>query len=245
MLITPNPGEVAINTALGSFLTAILDSSVEIVQGQDNRVPQPRAPNHVVFTPTRTVRLATNVDSSDDAAFTGSIAGAVLTVSALRVPPIGMVVPGRTLFGTGVLPLTVIGAQLTGTPGGTGTYAITPSQTLGPTALSAGAKTIMMETELVYQIDVHGPLSQNNTQVIHTLMRDSFANEFFDALGIGVSPLHCDDPKQIPFTDAEQQWEDRWVIEALLQANVVLSVPQQYADSVVVNPVSVDATYPP
>lgn len=245
MPIIPNPGEVAINTALGGFLAAILDPSVEVVQGQDNRVPEPQVSNFVVFTPTRTVRLATNVDSSDDAAFTGSMAGAVLTVSALRVPPLGQVVPGRTLFGTGVLPLTVIGAQLSGTPGGVGTYAVTPSQTLGPTALSAGVKSIMMETQVVYQIDVHGTKSQDNAMIIVALMRDSFGTEYFDNLALGVSPLHADDPKQIVFTDAEQQYEDRWILEALLQANIVLSVPQQYADSVVVVPVSVDVAYPP
>lgn len=240
--IVPTPGEVAINTALGAFLANVLDEEVEVVQGQDNRVPQPVKPNHAVFTATRRERLATNVRANADCAFTASISGATMTVTAVDL---GTIVPGRDLFGPGVLAGTKVGIQASGPAGGAGTYAASLPQVLSSRKLAAGVETVMQETKIVIQIDVHGPRSADNAQVITTLMRDSYGTEFFDALGTGVSPLHADDPKQIPFINAEQQYEDRWVIEALLQADIVVSVPQQFADSVEVSVVSVDVTYPP
>jgi hypothetical protein len=84
-------------------------------------------------------------------------------------------------------------------------------------------------------------------QTVSTLMRDAFAVEQFAAQepNYGVVPLLADDPRQRPFINAEQQVEWRWSVEAMLQANQVLSVPQQFADSASVDLVSVDAAYPP
>jgi hypothetical protein len=49
----------------------------------------------------------------------------------------------------------------------------------------------------------------------------------------------------MPFTNAENQSEWRWVLDAELQVNQVISVPQQYADAVTPTLISVDAVYPP
>lgn len=242
MMIVPTPGEVAINAAMRSFLVAVLPAGMPVVQGQQNRAAEPLEADFAVFTPTRRRRLATNVDTAADCKFTGSLAGTTLTVTAVDF---GTIVAGRTIFGVAILADTLVLAQISGAPGGVGTYSVSKAQVLGSGVLAAGAKDVMEETEIAIQIDVHGPNASNNSQVVTTLMRDSFATEFFDDLGTGVSPLHADDPKQIPFVNAEQQYEDRWVIEALLQANVVLSVPQQYADSVVVPVESVEVAFPP
>lgn len=58
-------------------------------------------------------------------AFTGSIAGNVLTVNSVATGPI---VPGTVLSGTGVTAGTTVTSQLTGTQGGVGTYAVSASQ---------------------------------------------------------------------------------------------------------------------
>lgn len=55
------------------------------------------------------------------ASFTGEITTNVLTASALT----GYLTPGDILAGVGVTPGTVLGAQLTGTPGAAGTYTVT------------------------------------------------------------------------------------------------------------------------
>ena len=68
-----------------------------------------------------------NVSSCAVNAFTGSIAGNVLTVSAITT---GGLYPGQTLSGTAVDPNTTVVAQLTGTAGSTGTYTVSISQTV-------------------------------------------------------------------------------------------------------------------
>ena len=90
-------------------------------------------------------------DNSGSLSFTGQIAGtsgnSVLTVSAISS---GTLVVGQTITGTGVINNTSITAQLTGTPGGVGTYQVTAynsigqitAQTVGPiTMTSLGAIT--------------------------------------------------------------------------------------------------------
>jgi hypothetical protein len=65
---------------------------------------------------------------------TGSITGNVLTVTAVGA---GTLYPGATFSGTGVATGTKILEQLTGTPGGIGTYAVSiPDQLVASTALS-------------------------------------------------------------------------------------------------------------
>jgi len=65
---------------------------------------------------------------------TGSIAGNVLTVTAVGS---GVLVPGGVLSGTNIATGTKIVSQLSGTPGGIGTYSVTPAeQTVASTAVS-------------------------------------------------------------------------------------------------------------
>lgn len=72
--------------------------------------------------------------------FTGAISGNVLTVSALST---GTIYPGATLSGTGgggVASGTKVVGQLSGTTGGVGTYAVTPTeQTVTSTTITAAA----------------------------------------------------------------------------------------------------------
>lgn len=63
--------------------------------------------------------------SAQTAGFTASIAGPILTVTALSS---GTMVPGLTVTGTGVSAGTLIVQQLTGSIGGTGTYLLSQSQ---------------------------------------------------------------------------------------------------------------------
>lgn len=69
-------------------------------------------------------------------AFTGSISGTTLTVTALTS---GNVLPGQTLAGAGIAATTFITAQLPGgTPGGIGTYSVNHSQTVASEAIAGG-----------------------------------------------------------------------------------------------------------
>ena len=60
-----------------------------------------------------------------------------------------------------------------------------------------------------------------------------------------VTPLHADDAKQMPFINENQQFEWRWVVEARVEVNDVVTLPTELGDSLAVGVISVDATFPP
>lgn len=226
--MTPTPLDTNIFTALRSFLLAILPAGVDVVQAQANRVPEPVGSDYVLMTPLRRERLETNVDSYADVLFTASIAGTVLTISSINF---GVIVVGSTLFGVGLgtgVTTSVIG-QLSGIAGGIGTYSVAPSQTVPSQMMAAGLTDYMQPTEITVQLDVHGPSSGDNSQIITTLFRDDFAVQQFLTSGFDVTPLYADSAKQMPFINDQQAFENRWVIEVCMQANIVISAAQQFA----------------
>lgn len=83
-------------------------------------------------------------------ALTGSIAGTVLTIAAIAS---GQPQAGQTLTG-GTLPLldrTLITDQLTGSPGGVGTYSINREQTVASQAISTAAILMAQVQPLTYK----------------------------------------------------------------------------------------------
>jgi hypothetical protein len=159
-MITIDQTEPQAFTALRAFLLAILPAGTDAVRGQVNRVPEPACPNFVIMTPIHRMRLATNVDSYDDAALTGSIAGTTLTVTAVEF---GTIQVGAPVYGAGVAAATAITAPGTGT-GGVGTYVISPAQSVTSQALFAGIAHVSQSTQITIQLDVHGPASADNAQ---------------------------------------------------------------------------------
>lgn len=244
MAFTVSPTDSDVFSVLRSFLIEALGSDFEVILGQINRVPEPSDDNFAVFWPTMRSRIETNIDAYGDVTFTASIAGTLMTVTDVQM---GTIEVGAQVFGTGLSTgtSTVITALVGGT-GGTGTYRVTPSQTVGSQPMASGGATFMQPTQLVCQIDVHGPLSGNNAQIISTLLRDPYGVEKFAELNANVYPLLADDPRQIPFQNEQQQWEYKWVIECLLQVNqTVRGAPQQFADSYDLEVIEVEAAYPP
>jgi len=52
-------------TALRAFLLGFIDPAVEVVQGQNNRVPEPVAQTYIVMTPMHRSRLAVSVNNPE------------------------------------------------------------------------------------------------------------------------------------------------------------------------------------
>jgi hypothetical protein len=230
----PSPSQDQVFTALRAFLVGVLSSGTPIVRGQQNRVPEPQPADFVVMTPIRQTRIETNVDTYADCAFTASIAGSTMTVGNVQL---GTLAVGNQLFGTGLSAgTTTISGALSGT-GGTGTYTIantlsgTVGQNMASSVLASGQENFLQPSELVIQLDVHGPASADNAQTITTLFRDDYGVQLFAASGFDVTPLYADDPRQVPYQNAESQWEDRWIIEAHVQANQAVSAAQQFASA--------------
>ncbi|TJV10793.1 MAG: hypothetical protein E5Y35_09375 [Mesorhizobium sp.] len=159
----------------------------------------------------------------------------------------GALLVGATVFGTQVTAGTLISEQASGTPGGIGSYAVTPAQTLAAQTLSSGAETIMQPTDVVIQLDVHSASdggASDMAQTIATLIRDERATRYFADAGMDGAPLYADDPKQVPFFNGEQQYETRYVVDVHLQANQAIGLLQQFADQAVIDVVNVEATFP-
>lgn len=243
--MTPSVTQDDIWLALQAFLAEILPDSVgaeNIIQAQVNRVPEPTGPDFVLMTPVTRVRLSTNFDSPADTVFVGSISGTALTVTNIQD---GTISVGQSVFGTGVAAGTKVVATVSGT-GGTGTYTVSPTQTVVNGTLSGGQVGVAQATEVMIQLDVHGPSSGDNSQVITTLMRDEYGVRRLQELSGGqVWPLYADDPRQTAFINEQQQYEDRYVLSCVLQINPVVTIPQEFASVVEVDLLDVDATYPP
>lgn len=239
-MITVSPNQDDIYVALRGFLLAILPAGIEVVQGQDNRVPEPEGVDFVVMWAINRNRLSTNVDAAEDVIFTASIAATALTVAAVNF---GELEQGLSVFGANLAVNTTLGAQISGTPGGIGIYNITPSQNISSQVMAAGFVDILQPTEIIIQLDVHGPASPDNAQIISTLFRDTYGVDAVQAINPNVTPLFTSDPRQIPFNNAEQQLETRWVVEVHLQVNQSIIVPQQFAGAAEVDVINVEATY--
>jgi hypothetical protein len=225
MPVSLNTTEVGIFTVLRNFLLSVLPAGTEVIRGLDNRVAEPKGVNFVEMTPMFQERFAGNVDEYVEVLFVGSITGVTLTITQVLA---GALAVGSSIFGTGVVSGTVITALGTGM-GGLGTYTVNNTQTVGSEQLQAGTKTAEQYTQVTVQLDIHGPASANNAQIISTLFRDEYAVTMFEQSGIDMAPLYTSDPRQIPFLNGEQQIEERYIVDAVVQVNPIVTIPQQMA----------------
>lgn len=226
----------SLGTTLGQFGMVAADgvTAVPIIRGQVNRVPQPKTPDYVVMWPLMRNRLATNIDVVLDIQFTGSITANVLTISAL-----GSGAPwiGANLFGAGIAAGCVVTGQLTGTPLGTGTYSVSATPNVTSMTIYAGSDSITQKTEVTVQADVHGPASADNVARLAALWRDPFGVLAAVTNGGVLMPLYHSDPRQLPFDNAENQVEERWTIDLVMQVDPTVTVPMQFAGTLAVTPI--------
>lgn len=224
-------------TVASSFISC----GLEVVKGQVSRVPEPSSDSYVVMTPVRRERIETDIDEFTDALFTGSIAGDQMTITDVVR---GALLVGSFIFGVDVLDSSKVIAFGSGA-GDIGTYTLNKAQTLDARPLSAGTKNVLQPVDLVVQIDVHGSLASDMSQRITTLFRNEFATSFFADNSTGLTPLYADDmPKQVPFLNAEDEFEDRWTFEVHIEMDACVGVPQQFADEAKVQIINVEAAYP-
>lgn len=100
------------------------------------------------------------------------------------------------------------------------------------------------------QLDIHGPNSPDTTWVIASALRSFVGSDLFRNCpllpsGAVIEPLYTENPRQIPFINGEQQYENRWIVEVALQADINITISQDFASALVAGTVPVDLTYPP
>lgn len=89
-----------------------------------------------------------------------------------------------------------------------------------------GPVTAEQGQQLTVQLDCYGPNSSEWSDILSTLLRD---NVGCLALAPKCQPLYADDPIRAPLTNAELQYEDRWIVQAVLQYNPVTTTAQEFA----------------
>lgn len=107
----------------------------------------------------------------------------------------------------------------------------------------AGTLTLTRPTQWTAQLDCYGDGAQNMALAISIALRSAYGCDALKASG--AQPLYTGDPRQLPFTTGEHQYLERWSIDAVLQFNPSITVPQQFADELHVDLTEVDTTYPP
>lgn len=86
---------------------------------------------------------------------------------------------------------------------------------------------IAHDVEVGFQLDIHGPGGADAGSLISAVLRDAWGVDFLQSTG--VTPLYATDGRQVPFLNAENQYEDRWVIEAAFQIVPTVSTPAEFA----------------
>lgn len=109
---------------------------------------------------------------------------------------------------------------------------------LAPTAID-----IEQAVKLTVKLDCYGADSGDWSVMLSTVLRDEYG---VTALAPTLAPLYTDDPKFGPLVDGEEEYEQRWIVEAYLQYNPVVSVPMQFANTAqIADIINVDEAYPP
>lgn len=105
-----------------------------------------------------------------------------------------------------------------------------------------GMKAIEYQIQLMMQLDFYGPLSGQWAAAVSALFRDEVG---VATLGSPATPLHADTPRMMPLVNGEEEYEQRWMVGGYLQWNPILTTPQEFADTLTLDVVSVDERFPP
>lgn len=111
-----------------------------------------------------------------------------------------------------------------------------------PQDLDPDAIAIEQAVRLHVQLDCYGVSSGDWAVMLSTVLRDEYGCTGLAPL---LAPLYCSDPRFAALVDGEEQYERRWIVEAVLQYNPVTSTPMQFAAEADANLINVDEAYPP
>lgn len=109
---------------------------------------------------------------------------------------------------------------------------------------------IQQDVELTLQIDCYGPSGCDWANMLSATLRDEYGCTALEKLAAAQSPpfelqpLHADEARMIPLVNGEEQYEERWSLDARFQFNPVTTIPQQYADVVELTMINVEEAYP-
>ena len=109
---------------------------------------------------------------------------------------------------------------------------------------TATTQTIEQHYQFQVQVDCYGAAAMGRATTLIMLLRDSVATEYFDSTGYDMQTLNAEDARQLPIIDDQNQFFERWTFTAVLQLNQQITITTETANTVSVDLINVDATYP-
>jgi hypothetical protein len=91
--------------------------------------------------------------------------------------------------------------------------------------------TIYGPSQINVQIDFYDRQAGEYCKAVKTAFRSAWGFGQFPA---NIKPLYTSDGNQSPLLTGEEQYESRWTITVYMQYNPTITVPQQFADELVV-----------
>jgi len=88
-----------------------------------------------------------------------------------------------------------------------------------------GTKTITQALQYGVQIDCYGDDASTWAWILTTILRDGYACLRMPA---NIQPMYATDPQMAPIVDGENQYNSRWLLTAVLQANVSMTFAQDF-----------------
>lgn len=97
--------------------------------------------------------------------------------------------------------------------------------------------------KVTVQLDCYGPVAGDWASMLTNVLRSEWG---CDQLAPEAAPLYAEDARMAPLVDGERQYEQRWIVGAVLQYNPMTSTPLEFADTLEVDPIiNVDEQYTP
>lgn len=82
------------------------------------------------------------------------------------------------------------------------------------------------------QVDLYGDGAGDRANILETVFRSGHAWEAIQAMDTRLAPLYSSDAIQAPMINAENQWQERYTLTLSLQADITVTLPQDYFDTV-------------
>ncbi|WP_235439405.1 hypothetical protein [Edwardsiella sp. EA181011] len=91
------------------------------------------------------------------------------------------------------------------------------------------------------QVDIYGANAGDRAVTLETVFSSGYAYDKIKAIDERVAPLYSTAAIQAPMIDAEQQWQERYMLTVSLQVHMTTSFPEPYFDKaeVSVDPVGI------
>jgi len=96
-----------------------------------------------------------------------------------------------------------------------------------------------------FQLDFYGEGAADAVHIVQALFRTRYTCDQLAGSGLEVQPLYAEDPKNTTMVNAEQQYQERWTLDAFIQFNPVVTVPLDFASALEATVVEIDTKFPP